>query len=106
MKMNYKMQNQLIKKNKVLFKKRFPAAKLLHHREDNYRILKHYLSLGEAGSWSPAIEARLRLRISSLKLSRPKSPLKRLIWKMRTRSAQIAFNRMIKKHNLKKVKEC
>ncbi len=61
---------QLLKKNKSLFKKRFPHAKLMHQREGNLESIK------QIKQKIPSLEFRL----NQLKNQTPRSFFKRFLW--------------------------
>lgn len=81
-------QNKLLKKNKQLLKKRHPNARFEHLRNGNYAILEKYCQLPESGAWCESMQVRLALRVATLEKEVPRSPFKRLWWKLRTRECR------------------
>ena len=73
----------LMKCNKKLLQSKHPDARFEHTRLGNLAILQAYRTLQSERRWTPALEARKRLRIDALQADAPRSPLKRWLWKRR-----------------------
>ncbi len=72
---------ELIKRNKKLFLRRHPDAKLLHKREGNLEALEEYAMLRQSKQWNEGLSVRLKYRIQALLKNMPRSPLKKWLWK-------------------------
>jgi GT2 family glycosyltransferase len=79
-----KKTKALIKSNKKLMQKKHPQVHFIHARDCNLRVLKEYRDL--ASESKENLSTRKKIRVSSLKYDQPKSPLKKLIWKIKTAS--------------------
>ena len=79
-------QSELIKKNKAIFLKKFPRAELRHRRLDLYQAVEHDLSDSYSADKASFIFQLSAMRLESLRHDLPKSPIKRLIWKVRIAS--------------------
>jgi GT2 family glycosyltransferase len=75
----------LIKRNKKLLQSKHPKARFEHTRLGNLAVLQTYRSLRESGQWTPALEARLGLRLGALDGDAPRSFIKKWLWKRKTR---------------------
>ena len=71
----------LIKRNKKIFLKRHPKAKLLHKREGNLNALYEFAKLRQSGDWNEGLTIRLNYRIEALKNDLPRSAIKKWLWK-------------------------
>ncbi len=76
---------KLIKRNKKIFLRRHPDAKLLHQREDNLAVLEEYAKLRQTSHWNEGLSIRLKYRLDELNANMPRSPLKRWLWKRKVR---------------------
>jgi GT2 family glycosyltransferase len=76
-------QSQLIKINKKIFVGKFPKAELRHRRLDQYLSLKHYLHQSFAFDQKSFISSLIHMRLKSLEIDLPRSPFKKLFWKIR-----------------------
>jgi GT2 family glycosyltransferase len=90
-------QKQLIKKNKKIFLKKFPYAKMLHIREDLHLSIEKLFQKNPPSqvldSRNIAILAKhLKLRIDSLALNKPKGFFKKLLWQRRVNILKIKFD--------------
>jgi hypothetical protein len=74
-------QSELIKKNKGIFLNKFPNAELRHRRLDLYLAIQQDLIRKCDSDMRAFIIQLSKLRIESLRLDLPKSPMKKLIWK-------------------------
>ena len=74
-------QSELIKKNKGIFLNKFPNAELRHRRLDLYLAIQQDLIRKCDANMRAFIIQLSKLRIESLWLDLPKSPMKKLIWK-------------------------
>jgi GT2 family glycosyltransferase len=74
-------QSELIKKNKGIFLNKFPNAELRHRRLDLYLAIQQDLMRKCDSDMRAFIIQLSKLRIESLRLDLPKSPMKKLIWK-------------------------
>jgi GT2 family glycosyltransferase len=75
------LQKQLIKKNKKIFINKFPSALLLHRREDNVRVIKHYLDIPKDLFMRPGIQTRLSHRLTVAQKDEPRSFWKKWLWR-------------------------
>jgi GT2 family glycosyltransferase len=79
-------QSELIKKNKGIFLNKFPNAELRHRRLDLYLAIQQDLIRKCDSDMRVFIIQLSKLRIESLRLDLPKSPIKKLIWKSKIAS--------------------
>ena len=73
-------QAELIKVNKMIFLSQFPNVELRHRRLDQYKTLEFYLSQKYGIGLINYISQLAELRIQSLLLDLPKSPIKKWLW--------------------------
>ncbi len=81
-------QKELLKQNKKLLRMKHPDAKFEHIRNGNFSILEKYSQLPKSVAWRESFRMRLALRFAILEEEVPRSPFKRLRWKLRTRECR------------------
>lgn len=82
-------QSQLLKRNKKIFKNKFPHAQMRHVRLDVYQTIQWILNLQLETCDQlhvDAISRHLQLRIESLAQNIPKGWIKKMTWKYRVQS--------------------
>jgi len=89
-------QSELLKKNKIIFIKRFPDAELRHIREDLLFSIQQLLQIAYFIKRSEtkllsSINHHLKLRIDSLSQNKPKGLVKKLIWAGKVRFIKREF---------------
>lgn len=83
-------QESLIRKNKEIFRRRHPQAKMPHRRDENLLVLLEYRRLALSGRWTAAFAARRHLRLQAIAGDAPRSPLKRWLWSRKVRKCGVA----------------
>ncbi len=79
------LQKQLLKKNKQLLQSKHPQVNFYHRRDGNVAVLNDYVAIKAAGAWNEALELRLHYRRRALQQDEPRSPIKRFLWRYKTR---------------------
>ncbi len=78
------MRDALIRRNKLLFLKIHPKAKLHHQRECNWSAINFYLNY----LLNPGINQRLILRLQLAKKILPKSFVKKIVWSRKVKKLE------------------
>lgn len=76
---------QLIKRNKKIFQQRHPRATLYHKRQCNLSVLEEYARQKQQGLWNEGLAIRAKLRIEALASDLPRSPIKKWLWRYKTK---------------------
>jgi GT2 family glycosyltransferase len=79
----------LIKRNKKLLREAHPDARFEHTRLGNIAILERYVELLNGNQWTSKLQQRLKMRLGALTGDAPRSLLKRLLWKLKTKKFKL-----------------
>lgn len=89
-------QKILMKANKKKLRARFTTVRFEHQRECNHDMLKQYREqLPRIDEMPASLQLRAKARLQGLTNNLPKSPLKRLLWRNKTKAVKQYFSAFI-----------